>query len=284
MWNDPEVQRAADMYLLGLPRTPAAGRSGELLGRGTGSSLEFQEYREYVAGDDIRHLDWGAYARSDTLMVRLFREEISPKTEILLDASRSMTSGGEMKPRVARQLAAVFALLSARLGGRPVVVPLEDGAAVPLGLDALDRLSSLPFAGRTNLAELLHDHLVPLKRQSVRIVISDFLFPHDPAALVRRLAAEASALWLVQVLGDWEASPTALGGRRLNDIETDASADMVVDRQAVAAYLERLAALQQELLRNCRRAHATFVTVVADRGLATLCRNDLCAAGILRIA
>ena len=276
--NDPEVQRAADAYLLGLPRTPAAGRSGELLGRGTGSSLEFQEYREYVPGDDIRHLDWGAYARSDTLMVRLFREEISPKTEILLDASRSMTSGGEMKPRVARQLATVFALLSARLGGRPVVVPLEDGPAVPLGLDALDRLSALPFTGRTNLAELLHDHLVPLKRQAVRIVISDFLFPHDPAALIRRLASEASALWLVQVLSDWEAAPTPLGGRRLNDIETGAQADLVLDGKAVASYLGRLAALQQELLRNCRRAHATFVSVVADRGLAALCRNDLCAA------
>ena len=281
--NDPEVQRAADAYLLGLPRTPAAGRSGELLGRGTGSSLEFQEYREYVPGDDIRHLDWGAYGRSDTLMVRLFREEISPKTEILLDASRSMTSGGEMKPRVARQLATVFALLSARLGGRPVVVPLEDGPAVPLGLDALDRLSALPFTGRTNLAELLHDHLVPLKRQAVRIVISDFLFPHDPAALIRRLASEASALWLVQVLSDWEAAPTVLGGRRLNDIETDAQADLVLDGKAVASYSGRLAALQQELLRNCRRAHATFVSLVADRGLAALCRNNLCAAGILRI-
>src|SRR6476646_437313 len=97
MHNDPEVQRAADTFQLGLPRTPSAGRAGELLGRGTGSSLEFQEYREYVPGDDIRHLDWGAYARSDTLMVRLFREEISPRTEILLDASRSMASGGEIK-------------------------------------------------------------------------------------------------------------------------------------------------------------------------------------------
>src|SRR5258708_12177625 len=119
MLNDPEVERAADMYHLGLPRNPAAGRSGELLGRGTGSSLEFQEYREYVPGDDIRHLDWGAYARSDMLMVRLFREEISPKTEILLDASRSMASGGEMKPRLARLLPPLFALLSPPLVSPP---------------------------------------------------------------------------------------------------------------------------------------------------------------------
>src|SRR5258707_15104555 len=184
MLNDPEVERAADMYHLGLPRNPAAGRSGELLGRGTGSSLEFQEYREYVPGDDIRHLDWGAYARSDTLMVRLFREEISPRTEILLDASLSMTAGGEMKPWLARQLAAVFALLSGRLGGRPSIVPLEDGPPVPLGLDGLDRLATLPFNGRTTMAELLGDHRVPMKRQAVRIVITEFLFPHHPHALI----------------------------------------------------------------------------------------------------
>ena len=282
--HDPEVQRAADIYQLGLPRAPAAGRSGELLGRGTGSSLEFQEYREYVPGDDIRHLDWGAYARSDTLMVRLFREEISPRTEILIDASRSMSSGGQMKPLLTRQLAAVLALLSGRLGGRPAIVPLEDGPPVPLGLDGLERLATLPFSGRTSLAELLSEHLVPMKRQAVRIVISDFLFPHDPAALVRRLATEASALWLVQVLSAWEASPTPHGGRRLIDIETGGETDLVVDRRAVETYLGRLSALQQELVRNCQRAHATFVSLVAERGLAALCRDDLCAAGLLRVA
>ncbi|MEE3284389.1 MAG: DUF58 domain-containing protein, partial [Planctomycetota bacterium] len=90
MRSDAVVRRAADTYQLGLIRAPASGRAGELLGRGTGSSLEFQEYREYTPGDDIRHLDWAAYGRSDTLMVRLFREEISPRTEILVDASASM--------------------------------------------------------------------------------------------------------------------------------------------------------------------------------------------------
>src|SRR5262245_55697126 len=284
MFTDPEVQRAAEVFQLGLPRTPAAGRSGELLGRGTGSSLEFQEYREYVPGDDIRHLDWGAYARFDTLMVRLFREEISPRTEILLDASRSMTSGGDQKSRVARQLAAVFALLSGRLGGRPAIVPLADGPPVPLGLDGLDRLATIPFSGRATIAELLNDHCVPMKRQAVRIVISDFLFPHDPAALIRRLASDASALWLVQVLSGWEAAPTPHGGRRLIDVESSDETDLVLDRRAVEAYLGRLSALQQELLRNCRRTHSTFVSLVADRGLAALCRDDLCASGILRIA
>ncbi len=61
MKSDPEVQRALETYQLGLPACPRR-TLGELLGRGVGSSIEFQEYRQYVPGDDIRHLDWGAFA------------------------------------------------------------------------------------------------------------------------------------------------------------------------------------------------------------------------------
>jgi uncharacterized protein (DUF58 family) len=283
VFNDPEVQRAIDTFQLGLPRMPAAGRTGDLLGRGAGSSLEFQEYREYIPGDDIRHLDWGAFARSDTLMVRLYREEISPRAEILLDATVSMTAG-ESKTRVARQLAALFALLSGRHGGRPAIVPLADGPPQLLTLESLERLESLPFSGRAPMTDLLYSNQVPLKRQSIRIVISDFLFPHDPAALIRHLAAETSALWVIQVLSAWEADPPAVGGRRLIDLETGREADVVIDRRAVEGYLSRLNALQEDLLRNCRRIHATFTTLVADRGLAALCRDDLCACGLLRVA
>lgn len=283
MLNDPEIQRAIDTYQLGLPRMPAAGRTGELLGRGAGSSLEFQEYREYIPGDDIRHLDWGAYARSDTLMVRLYREEISPRAEILLDATRSMTAGAS-KSRLARQLAALFALLSGRLGGRPAIMPLADGPPQPLTLESLGQLDDLPFSGQTPMTDLLFSNQVPLKRQAIRIVISDFLFPHDPAALIRHLAAETSALWIIQILSAWETNPPAAGGRRLIDLETGHESDLVIDQRAVESYLSRLNALQEDLLRNCRRIHATFTTLVADRGLAALCRDDLCACGLLRVA
>jgi hypothetical protein len=280
--HDPEVQQALAAYRLASPRLPVAGSSGELLGRGTGSSLEFQEYREYLPGDDIRHVDWSAYARSDALMVRLYRDEISPRTEILLDASRSMTTGGETKPRVARQLAAVFALLSARVGGRPTVVLLDDARpSRTLSLDALENLSALPFSGTASLNELVGENVVPLKRQAVRIVISDFLFPLDPDVLVRRLSRESGALWLIQLLNEWEANPSPSEGRRLIDVETQGAVDLLLDRKTVAGYRERLSRLQEGLGRSCRCAHGRFVTLIADRGLPLLCRADLCAAGLL---
>jgi uncharacterized protein (DUF58 family) len=253
-------------YQLGLPRMPVAGRSGELLGRGTGSSLEFQEYREYMPGDDIRHLDWAAYARSDLLMVRLYREEVSPRTEILLDASRSMTTGGEVKPLVARQLASLFALLSGQLGGRPNILPLDDERpSRRLGIENLDLLGRLPFSGSKSLPELLSENAISLKRQAVRIVISDFLFPHDPGALIKRLAADATTLWVIQLLNEWESDPSPLGGRRLTDVESGAETNLVIDRKTVAAYRDRLGRLQDELSLSCRRVHAPFVKLIADR-------------------
>lgn len=285
MRSDPEVQRIVSRYRLGLPRLPSLGRSGELLGRGVGSSIEFQEYREYRTGDDLRHLDWAAYGRSDALMLRLFREEISPKTQILLDASRSMTAGSPAKSVVARQLAAVFALLSAGLGGTPQVVPL-DGSRPPrtLGLPELDRLASLPFDSAASLADLVTDGGLPPGKRAVRVIISDFLFPHDPERLVRRLAGDVTALWMIQTLAAFEADPSPFGGRKLVDVETGDETDLVLDRRTIAAYKDRLASLQQGLARPCRRFHATFVTVVADRGLESVCRQDLCAAEILRPA
>jgi uncharacterized protein (DUF58 family) len=282
--HDPEVQRVVGTYQLGLPRMPVAGRSGELLGRGTGSSVEFQEYREYLPGDDIRHLDWAAYARSDALMVRLYREEISPRTEILLDASKSMTTGDGVKERVAKQLATVFAQLCGYLGGRPTLIPANNERPLrPMGLESLDGLAAFPCDGVATLTELLAESAIPLKPQAVRIVISDFLFPHDPDPLLRRLAAGASALWIVQLITAWEADPSELGGRRVIDIEGGGQTDMLVNRKAIAAYKERLLRLQEGLSRACRRVHARYVLLIADRGLEALCREELCAAEMLRL-
>ena len=118
----------------------------------------------------------------------------------------------------------------------------------------------------------------------MRIVISDFLFPHDPGRLIRRLAAGSSALWVIQVLNAWESQPTELGGRRLIDRETGAAMDLKLDRRTIAAYRERLLRLQSELSGECRRTRSAFVTVIAERGLMQACRDELCSAGILQVA
>ncbi|HUG20159.1 MAG TPA: DUF58 domain-containing protein [Planctomycetaceae bacterium] len=284
MRHDPDVQRAVNSYQMGLLRVPMAGRSGELLGRGTGSSLEFQEYREYMPGDDIRHLDWSAYGRSDQLMIRLFREEISPRTEILLDGSRSMKTGGNAKPLLAKQITAMFGLMAGLLGGRPAMFLIDDRSLLEsLTIEGLDRLKNYSFNGVRDLGDAVSAGAVPLKKQSVRIVISDFLFPHDPQTLIRKLASDAAALWVIQILNEFEQNPTALGGRRMVDAETEQETDLIINPQRIADYKTRLHRLQSELGQACRRAHAPFLTVLAEKGLLNVCHEDFCQAGILRV-
>lgn len=282
MRHDPEVLQAASRYQLGLPRMPISGSSGELLGRGSGTSLEFQEHRQYFPGDDVRHLDWAAYARSDTLMIRLYREELSPRLEVLLDVTRSMATT-PAKTLIAKQLAALFAVLSGILGGRPTIwLAGDQRPPVSLQAETIDSLNQAECTSTASLLDLLSDHSLALRRQAVRVVISDFLFQHDPETLVRRLAGDASVLWLVQVLTAWESDPQVASAARLVDIESGHSSDLILNRNTVEAYKERLRKLQADLARQARRCHAQFVTVIAENGLEASCRNQLVGSGILR--
>ena len=279
MRNDPEVREAAALFDFGFVNR-SSRRAGEWLGRSTGSSLEFQDYREYTPGDDIRHLDWSAYARSNSLMVRMYRDEISPRTEVILDGSRSMASGSP-KARLTIQLATALSEISARLGGQPVVHHVSDSPMLPLKLSELDRLDSLPNDGLQSLVEVATQRTLPLKHRSVRIVISDFLFPHDPDRLIRVMARDAAALWLIQVLDPFEADPESLGGRRLRDVETDEQLDIFLDDASIAEYRRRLSNVQQNLARSCRRVGGTLVSIQANQRMLSACANQLSECGLL---
>src|SRR5215218_5123718 len=92
-----EGAAAAQRFALATPRHGPANRTGSALGAQAGSSLEFRDHRGYEPGDDLRHVDWNAYARSDTLTVKLFREEITPHLDVVIDTSRSMNLEGTTK-------------------------------------------------------------------------------------------------------------------------------------------------------------------------------------------
>jgi len=110
----PEVQQALRdgeklglRYALQIPQVAASGTVGSRLGRRAGSSIDFQDYREYQPGDDLRFIDWGIYARSDRLSIKLFREEVTPHLDLVLDGSRSMSMEG--KPAASAKIAGLLA-------------------------------------------------------------------------------------------------------------------------------------------------------------------------------
>src|SRR3981189_1440196 len=84
---------------------------GERRSKRKGQSVEFADYRNYVKGDDLRHLDWNLYARLDRLFIRLFQEEEDLHFYVLIDNSLSMDFGSPTKLHYARQVAAALAFI-----------------------------------------------------------------------------------------------------------------------------------------------------------------------------
>ncbi len=267
--------RAASGFRLAIPRTPIGGRVGERLGAGTGSSLEFQDYRPYAPGDDLRHVDWAAYARSEILAVRLYREEVAPRIDLVIDLSRSMAVT-EVKRRAYGQLLGVLACASANTAAHTRIVTTAAAEPHPLQIpEDIERFLDCE-AGHSAIEE---SHL-PLRRRSLRIVVSDFLFPHDADDLVLRLARDCALLSLVQLTLRDEAEPAAAGGHRLVDVEGKGELDLVLDAAAVREYRARFSRLRQGLSVAARRVGARFAHVVAETPVRDVARG-LAAAGVL---
>jgi uncharacterized protein (DUF58 family) len=267
-----ELQLAAARWRLVPPQVAPAGHMGERLGRATGSSLEFTDFRDYMPGDDLRRIDWRGFARTDQLRVRLYREEVSPALDVIADASASMSSTPQ-KEQALRDLVEACVFWSLRAGGRPRRL-LAGGAA----LDAED---ALHLGGRDALSLL---PAPPLRPRGVRVLISDFLRPADPAPDVRLLAAGAAQLIVLQLLDPWELAPAADGeARTLVDAEDGARLDAPFDARTVAAYVARLARLTAGLERAVRAAGGRFVRLAAAPPPAMF-REALLPAGVLEPA
>ena len=103
-------------FRLALPREAMRGLGGARAGAAAGSSLDFLDFREYHPGDDLRRLDWSVYARTDREVVKLYREEVFPRLDIVLDASRSMDLPGTAKASSALALCGALAAAAANAG------------------------------------------------------------------------------------------------------------------------------------------------------------------------
>jgi uncharacterized protein (DUF58 family) len=272
------VRTAAAAFRLALPRTPLGGRVGERLGAGTGSSLEFQDYRPYAPGDDLRHVDWAAYARSETLAIRLYREEVAPRIDLVLDVSGSMAVT-EQKLRAFGELSALLACACASTvaDSRVIVSPTDQPQPLHVAEDVEWQLAC---DGRLSALEAPH---LPLRRRSLRVIVSDFLFPHDADVLVQRLARDSAQLALVQLTLHEEAEPAVEGGTRLIDVEGRGEIDIVLDEAAIRDYRARFGRLRLGLALAARRVGARFAHVTAGAPVRDVARQ-LAAAAVLEAA
>jgi uncharacterized protein (DUF58 family) len=192
-WFDPRILTAlsgldlkarylVEGFLQGIHQSPFHGLS-----------VEFSEYRDYQPGDDLRHLDWRLFARSDRLYVKLYTQETNVRIYLVCDTSASMSYQGPdawgSKLEVARTLSAALTWMALRQNDAVGLLALEadaGGAAFirpsqkpsQFGL-MLQHLQAMKPAGGACLADLLERALRLIHRRSILLLFSDLLEPAD---------------------------------------------------------------------------------------------------------
>jgi uncharacterized protein (DUF58 family) len=165
------ARTVVDGFINGLHRAPFFG-----------ASIDFAEHRGYVAGDDIRRVDWRLYARTDRYYVKQYEADTNTNFTVLLDISKSMqfTSGGVTKLEYGQFLAACLAFLAQRQRDRVGIITFDEEIVthVPpsakhfnVVLHTLDRARA-ERPGR--LSEPLKKMAEHFKRRGILLLISDF--------------------------------------------------------------------------------------------------------------
>lgn len=203
----------------------------------------FQGHRAYVQGDDLRRIDWNAYARTGSLFLKVLAEEEARAATVLLDISASMGVGDPPRWTAAARLAAILCGLS--LVHLDAVTLVADGSTSFSGrratLATLDRIASL------RLRDSVEDQELPQRGSPGRVHwISDFV---DPAATertlhrLRRAGARVTG-WLPTIVDDFGVDAT--GWKLLCDPETGKTVPIRVDAELAAAMTRELQTLQRQ--------------------------------------
>jgi uncharacterized protein (DUF58 family) len=278
---DPAFARELEALRRRLRVRARSGAGGDHLARRRGGSAEFLEHRPYAPGDDLRRIDWLAFARTGEPVFKLFRSEEDVVVRLLLDVSKSLTAGEPSKLAVGKKLAASIAYMALADSERAQVMTASDGelrtreptrgrASLPNILRELDALK--PHGG-TDLTAAIDAFVQRSVRPGMLVIISDFLDPGPFDQAITRAAAAGNDIALLQVLAAEEIDPPYEGDLALEDAETGAVVDVTVDARAVDAYLARLAALVTVLRELAKRHRATYVRVSTREALLPAIRR-----------
>jgi uncharacterized protein (DUF58 family) len=262
------------------------GQAGEFTGSGTGSSLDFQDHRAYSPGDDPRHINWQAYARTGSYTMKLFREEVRPVVDLILDASESMFFEARKAARTAELF--YFITESCAVAGASLTIHAVrgDGSAQldPATLRThrwLETARALPLTDPAAAPDLAK---VPLRANAIRVFLSDLLFAGDPEPVFRHLGQRHGSIVILSPWLEAEARPDWSGNYEFIDPERHSRHPHRIEpatlRQYLEAYTNHFA-----LWKNAARRHqAALARIPVEEELITALFREAVPARALESA
>lgn len=262
---------------------------GERKSKRKGVSTDFADYRDYVQGDDLRHVDWNLYGRLESLHLKLFQDQEDLTLTLLVDASQSMAFGTPQKIDFARKLAAAL--------GYVALVKYDRVAVEVIGGPTRQRLE--PCRGRVSVRKFLSfaegiqsggaaqldaacRHLAARQaKKGVVILVSDFLDEAGYEEPLRRLA-QCGEVYAVQVLAPEELNPQLSGDLKLIDAESGGFAEISVTGALLDGYRKRLDEFTEGIRRFCNARGMGHFLVSSATPVETFVLDTLRRGGVLR--
>jgi uncharacterized protein (DUF58 family) len=271
---DLVAKTVVDGFIAGLHRSPDFG-----------FSQEFAEYRAYTPGDDLRHVDWNVYARTERMYLKRYRGETNTQLTILLDTSRSMKfgSGSTEKIEYARFLTASLAYLAHMQRDAVGLIVFDDEVRNYVRPSSrqgqlsriLNAIENAKIGTRTNFAHPFVTLQEFLRRRGLVVVISDFWEqPEQIIKTVEPLRFRGNELVLFQVLDPEEIRPKMRHPVLLEDLETGDAMEVSPDYTA-HEYRHKLDAHLEDLKTRAQGAGIDYFLLDTSRPLDAALREYL---------
>jgi len=264
---DLVARTVVDGFVAGLHRSPDFG-----------FSLEFAEYRAYSPGDDLRHVDWNLFARTERCYLKRYRGDTNSQLTVLLDASNSMkyASGAVSKMDYARYIAGSLFYLAIHNQHDPAgLIVFDDEVRNYVRPSTrsgqlyrlLAGLEQAEPAARTDFGKPMQYFQQFLNRRGMVLVISDFYAaPGEIVRAIEPLRFHGNDVVLFHVLDPKEIYPELKGPSILVDLETDEKLEVIPD-YVKTAYRAKMDRYLQELRDRTYAAGMSYHLLTTDKPL-----------------
>ena len=272
------ARHVVEGFLSGMHRSPYFGQS-----------VEFLQHREYVIGDDLRHVDWKVWARQDRLYVKQFEEETNLRCLLVVDVSKSMAYGRGPLNKYEYACTAAASIAHLVLAQQDAVGCISFDEKVRRStpvrtkrthlLSVIEALNVSEPRDKTDMYAIMRQVAEEHPRRGVTVVISDLLT--DPARLMKGLKLlrqRGHDVLVIQILDDDELDFPFSGPMRFEGLE---SPDFLnCDPRALReGYLEELRKFLDEIRRKCAQNTIDYTLIRTsqplDAALATFLSRRL---------
>jgi len=263
---------------------------GERRSKRKGQSVEFADFRNYVAGDDLRLLDWNMYARLDKLILKLFLEEEDLHFYTLIDTSKSMDFGNPSKLAYAKQLAAALGFVGLMRSDRVCIETLNQpvNRSVPVFRGRrsvwrmLAQIDSLEPSRETNLEQGVRNFCLRHRSRGIVVLISDLMDKGDFRSALRYFAAQQVDCYVVHLFSQEELHPDVRGDLRLVDCEDQDEAEITASAPVLARYQQTLDSFVREVQQFCSRRGMHYLLANNQLPVSELIAKQLRLRGLIR--